>query len=128
MLSYIIAITIIVLVFAYFKNLSKEQRAAQASVLRDTASITAVATATFAKDAITATYKAGQLAAKTVEAEHSDVIHNARTSVDTLIADNGGTIKQAGHTLGKKASSAVYLTDANEALNKALKDLEAKGF
>jgi hypothetical protein len=128
MLTYIIIALSLILIIAYFRSLSKEQRAAQASVLRDTASITAVATATFAKDAITATYKAGQLAAKTVEAEHSDVIHNARTSVDTLIADNGGTIKQAGHTLGKKASNAVYLTDANIALNAALKDLEAKGF
>ena len=127
-LSIIITVLVLVAIVAYFKQLSKENRALQASVIRDTSAISVVATATFAKDIISATVKAGQLAAKTVEAEHAESIKAARQSVDTIIKDNGGTIKQAGVTLGKKASSAVYLTDANVALAKAIKDLEAKGF
>ena len=127
-LSIIIIVLVLVAIIAYFKQLSKENRALQASVIRDTSAIGIVATATFAKDILTATVRAGQLAAKTVEAEHSESIKSARSSVDEVIKSNGGTVKQAGLTLGKKASSAVYLSDANEALEKAIKDLEAKGF
>ena len=127
-LSIIITVLILVAIIAYFKQLSKENRALQASVIRDVAAMSVVATASFGKDAITATYKSGQYAAKVVESEHQDAIKAARSSVDTIIKDNGGTVKQAGLTLGKKASSAVYLTDANEALDKALADLKAKGY
>lgn len=127
-LSIIILVLILILIIAYFKQLSPDQRAKQASVIRDVASISVVATAVVAKDIVTATVKSGQLAAKTVEAEHAGAIQKARDSVDATIKANGGTVKQAGATLGKKASSAVYLTDANLALEKAIKDLEAKGF
>lgn len=127
-LTIIILILILVAIIAYFKQLSKENRALQASVLRDTSALGVVATATFAKDILTATVKAGQLAAKTVEAEHQDAIKSARQSVDQVIKDNGGTVKQAGVTLGRKASHATYLSDANEALDKALADLKAKGY
>ena len=127
-LSIIITVLVLVAIIAYFKQLSKKNRALQASVIRDTSAISVVATATFAKDIISATVKAGQLAAKTVEAEHAESIKAARQSVDTIIKDNGGTIKQAGVTLGKKASHATYISDANEALDKALADLTAKGF
>jgi hypothetical protein len=127
-LSIIITVLVLVAIIAYFKQLSKKNRALQASVIRDTSAISVVAIATFIKDIISATVKAGQLAAKTVEAEHAESIKAARQSVDTIIKDNGGTIKQAGLSLGHKASSAVYLTDANIALAKAIKDLEAKGF
>ena len=127
-LSIIILVLILILIIAYFKQLSPDQMAKQASVIRDVASISVVATAVVAKDIVTATVKSGQLAAKTVEAEHAGAIQKARDSVDATIKANGGTVKQAGATLGKKASSAVYLTDANLALEKAIKDLEAKGF
>ena len=127
-LSIIILVLILILIIAYFKQLSPDQRAKQASVIRDVTSISVVATAVVAKDIVTATVKSGQLAAKTVEAEHAGAIQKARDSVDATIKANGGTVKQAGATLGKKASSAVYLTDANLALEKAIKDLEAKGF
>ena len=127
-LSIIILVLILILIIAYFKQLSPDQRAKQASVIRDVASISVVATAVVAKDIVTATVKSGQLAAKTVEAEHAGAIQKARDSVDATIKANGGTVKQAGATLGKKASSAVYLTNANLALEKAIKDLEAKGF
>lgn len=126
--SIIITVLILVAIIAYFKQLSKENRDLQASVIRDTSAIGIVATATFAKDILTATVKAGQLAAKTVEAEHSESIKSARTSVDQVIKSNGGTVKQAGVTLGRKASHATYLSDANEALDKALADLKAKGY
>lgn len=127
-LSIIIIIIVLVAIIAYFKQLSKENRALQASVIRDTSALGIVATATFAKDVLIATVNVGKLAAKTVEAEHQDTIKAARVGVDTIIKDNGGTVKQAGVTLGKKASSAVYLSDANEALDKALADLKAKGY
>lgn len=127
-LSIIILVLVIVAIIAYFKQLSKENRALQASVIRDTSALGVVATATFAKDVLVATVNVGKLAAKTVEAEHTDTIKAARAGVDTIIKDNGGTVKQAGVTLGKKASSAVYLSDANEALDKALADLKAKGY
>lgn len=127
-LSFIILVLVIVAIIAYFKQLSKENRALQASVIRDTSALGIVATATFAKDVLVATVNVGRLAAKTVEAEHTDTIKAARAGVDTIIKDNGGTVKQAGVTLGKKASSAVYLSDANEALDKALADLKAKGY
>ena len=127
-LSIIILVLILILIIAYFKQLSPDQMAKQASVIRDVASISVVATAVVAKDIVTATVKSGQLAAKTVEAEHAGAIQKARDSVDATIKANGGTVKQAGATLGKKASSAVYLTNANLALEKAIKDLEAKGF
>ena len=127
-LSIIIIVLVLVAVIAYFKQLSPDQRAKQASVLRDVTTMSVVATAVVAKDVVTATVKSGQLAAKTVEAEHAGAIQKARDSVDATIKANGGTVKQAGATLGKKASSAMYLTDANAALEKAIKDLEAKGF
>lgn len=127
-LSIIILVLILILIIAYFKQLSPDQRAKQASVIRDVATMSVVATAVVAKDVVTATVKSGQLAAKTVEAEHAGAIQKARDSVDATIKANGGTVKQAGATLGKKASRAVYLTDANAALEKAIKELEAKGF
>ena len=127
-ISIILAVLALITVVAYFKQLSPTQRAKQASVLRDVSAMSVVATATFAKDLSTAAISTGRLAAKTVEAEHAEAIDKARTSVDSVIQANGGTIKQAGLNLGHKASSAVYLTDANIALAKAIKDLEAKGF
>ena len=126
--TIIITVLFLVAIIAYFKQLDPKQRAKQAGIIRDVSAISVVATAAFAKDLGTAAIKSGQLAAKTVEAEHAESIDKARQSVDTVIANNGGTVKQAGLTLGHKASSAVYLTDANVALSKALKDLEAKGF
>ena len=127
-LSIIILVLVLIAVIAYFKQLSPTQRAKQASVIRDVSTLGVVATATFAKDLGTAAIKSGQLVAKTVEAEHAEAIDKARQSVDSVIANNGGTIKQAGVNLGHKVSSATYVSDANIALSKALKDLEAKGF
>ena len=127
-ISIILAVLALITVVAYFKQLSPTQRAKQASVLRDVSAMSVVVIAIFAKDLSTAAISTGRLAAKTVEAEHAEAIDKARTSVDSVIKANGGTIKQAGLNLGHKASSAVYLTDANVALAKAIKDLEAKGF
>lgn len=125
-LSIIITILILVAIIAYFKSLSQDQRAAQASVIRDVSVIGIVAAAKVSKDAVTATYKSGQYAAKVVETEHAEAIKSARQGVDEVIKSNGGTVKQAGLTLGKKASDAVYLTDANAALDKLYADLTAK--
>ena len=127
-LSIIIIVLVLVAVIAYFKQLSPEQRKKQAGVIRDVSTMAVVATGTFAVEAGRASVKAGQLAAKTVEAEHAEAINSARESVDKVIANNGGTVRRAGITLGSKAADAVYLTDANIAMSKALKDLEAKGF
>lgn len=127
-ISIIIAVLALITVVAYFKQLSPIQRAKQASVIRDVSAMSVVATAAFAKDLSTAAIASGRLAAKTVEAEHAEAIDKARSSVDSVIQANGGTVKQAGISLGHKASNAVYLTDANTALAKAIADLEAKGF
>ena len=127
-LSIIIIVLVLVAVIAYFKQLSPDQRRKQAGVIRDVSTMAVVATGTFAVEAGRASVKAGQLAAKTVEAEHAEAINSARESVDKVIANNGGTVRRAGITLGSKAADAVYLTDANIAMTKALKDLEAKGF
>lgn len=127
-LSIIIIVLVLVAVIAYFKQLSPEQRRKQATLVRDVSTMAVVATGTFAVEAGRASVKAGQLAAKTVEAEHAEAIESARQSVDKVIANNGGTVRRAGITLGSKAADAVYLTDANIAMSKALKDLEAKGF
>ena len=120
-LSIIIIVLVLVAVIAYFKQLSPDQRRKQAALVRDVSTMAVVATGTFAVEA-------GQLAAKTVEAEHAAAIDSARESVDKVIANNGGTVRRAGISLGSKAADAVYLTDANIAMSKALKDLEAKGF
>lgn len=127
-LSIIVLVLVLVAVIAYFKQLSPEQRRKQASLVRDVSTMAVVATGTFAVEAGRASVKAGQLAAKTVEAEHAEAINAARESVDKVIANNGGTVRRAGISLGSKAADAVYLTDANIAMTKALKDLEAKGF
>ena len=127
-LSIIIIVLVLVAVIAYFKQLSPVQRRKQAALVRDVSTMAVVATGTFAVEAGRASVKAGQLAAKTVEAEHAEAINSARESVDKVIANNGGTVRRAGITLGSKAADAVYLTDANIAMTKALKDLEAKGF
>ena len=127
-LSIIIIVLVLVAVIAYFKQLSPDQRKKQAALIRDVSTMAVVATGTFAVEAGRASVKAGQLAAKTVEAEHAEAIESARQSVDKVIANNGGTVRRAGITLGSKAADAVYLTDANIAMTKALKDLEAKGF
>lgn len=127
-LSIIIIVLVLVAVIAYFKQLSPDQRKKQAVLVRDVSTMAVVATGTFAVEAGRASVKAGQLAAKTVEAEHAEAINSARESVDKVIANNGGTVRRAGITLGSKAADAVYLTDANIAMTKALKDLEAKGF
>ena len=127
-LSIIITVLVLVAVIAYFKQLSPDQRRKQAALVRDVSTMAVVATGTFAVEAGRASVKAGQLAAKTVEAEHAEAINSARESVDKVIANNGGTVRRAGITLGSKAADAVYLTDANIAMTKALKDLEAKGF
>ena len=127
-LSIIIIVLVLVAVIAYFKQLSPDQRRKQAALVRDVSTMAVVATGTFAVEAGRASVKAGQLAAKTVEAEHVEAINSARESVDKVIANNGGTVRRAGITLGSKAADAVYLTDANIAMTKALKDLEAKGF
>ena len=127
-LSIIIIVLVLVAVIAYFKQLSPEQRRKQATLVRDVSTMAVVATGTFAVEAGRASVKAGQLAAKTVEAEHAEAIESARQSVDKVIANNGGTVRRAGISLGSKAADAVYLTDANIAMSKALKDLEAKGF
>ena len=127
-LSIIIIVLVLVAVIAYFKQLSPDQRRKQAALVRDVSTMAVVATGTFAVEAGRASVKAGQLAAKTVEAEHAGAINAARESVDKVIANNGGTVRRAGITLGSKAADAVYLTDANIAMTKALKDLEAKGF
>ena len=127
-LSIIIIVLVLVAVIAYFKQLSPDQRNKQAALIRDVSTMAVVATGTFAVEAGRASVKAGQLAAKTVEAEHAEAIESARQSVDKVIANNGGTVRRAGITLGSKAADAVYLTDANIAMTKALKDLEAKGF
>ena len=127
-LSIIIIVLVLVAVIAYFKQLSPDQRKKQAALVRDVSTMAVVATGTFAVEAGRASVKAGQLAAKTVEAEHAAAIDSARESVDKVIANNGGTVRRAGISLGSKAADAVYLTDANIAMSKALKDLEAKGF
>ena len=127
-LSIIIIVLVLVAVIAYFKQLSPDQRRKQAALVRDVSTMAVVATGTFAVEAGRASVKAGQLAAKTVEAEHAEAINSARESVDKVIANNGGTVRRAGITLGREAADAVYLTDANIAMTKALKDLEAKGF
>ena len=127
-LSIIIVVLVLVAVIAYFKQLSPDQIRKQAALVRDVSTMAVVATGTFAVEAGRASVKAGQLAAKTVEAEHAEAINSARESVDKVIANNGGTVRRAGITLGSKAADAVYLTDANIAMTKALKDLEAKGF
>ena len=127
-LSIIIIVLVLVAVIAYFKQLSPDQRKKQAALVRDVSTMAVVATGTFAVEAGRASVKAGQLAAKTVEAEHAEAIDAARKSVDSVIQANGGTVRRAGITLGSKAADAVYLTDANIAMTKALKDLEAKGF
>ena len=127
-LSIIIIVLVLIAVIAYFKQLSPDQRKKQAALVRDVSTMAVVATGTFAVEAGRASVKAGQLAAKTVEAEHTEAINAARESVDKVIANNGGTVRRAGITLGSKAADAVYLTDANIAMTKALKDLEAKGF
>lgn len=127
-LSIIIIVLVLVAVIAYFKQLSPDQKRKQAALVRDVSTMAVVATGTFAVEAGRAAVKAGQLAAKTVEAEHAEAINSARESVDKVIANNGGTVRRAGITLGSKAADAVYLTDANIAMTKALKDLEAKGF
>ena len=127
-LSIIIIVLVLVAVIAYFKQLSPDQRKKQAALIRDVSTMAVVATGTFAVEAGRASVKAGQLAAKTVEAEHAEAINAARESVDKVIANNGGTVRRAGISLGSKAADAVYLTDANIAMTKALKDLEAKGF
>ena len=127
-LSIIIIVLVLVAVIAYFKQLSPDQRKKQAALVRDVSTMAVVATGTFAVEAGRASVKAGQLAAKTVEAEHAEAINAARESVEKVIANNGGTVRRAGITLGSKAADAVYLTDANIAMTKALKDLEAKGF
>ena len=127
-LSIIIIVLVLVAVIAYFKQLSPDQRREQVALVRDVSTMAVVATGTFAVEAGRASVKAGQLAAKTVEAEHAEAINAARESVDKVIANNGGTVRRAGITLGSKAADAVYLTDANIAMTKALKDLEAKGF
>lgn len=127
-ISIIIAVLALIAVVSYFKQLSPIQRAKQASVIRDVSAMSVVATAAFAKDLSTAAIASGRLAAKTVEAEHAEAIDKARSAVDSVINTNGGTVKQAGLNLGHKASNAVYLTDANTALAKAIADLEAKGF
>ena len=127
-LSIIIIVLVLVAVIAYFKQLSPDQRRKQAALVRDVSTMAVVATGTFAVEAGRASVKAGQLAAKTVESEHAEAINSARESVDKVIANNGGTVRRAGITLGSKAADAVYLTDANIAMTKALKDLEAKGF
>lgn len=100
----------------------------QVSTARDTATIGIVATATFAKDIIVATANAGRVAAKVVEKEHTEVIKSARVGVDNIIKDNGGTVKQAGLTIGRKVSSATYLKEANESLDTMLKDLKSEGY
>lgn len=127
-LSIIIIVLVLVAVIAYFKQLSPDQRRKQAALIRDVSTMAVVATGTFAVEAGRASAKAGQLAAKTVEAEHAEAINSARESVDKVIANNGGTVRRAGITLGSKAADVVCLTDANIAMTKALKDLEAKGF
>ena len=118
----------LIFVVVYLKNTKKELRDMQVSTARDTATIGIVATATFAKDIIIATANAGRVAAKVVEKEHTEVIKSARVGVDNIIKDNGGTVKQAGVIIGKKVSSATYLTDANESLNTMLKDLKSEGY
>lgn len=118
----------LIFVVVYLKNTKKELRDMQVSTARDTATIGIVATATFAKDIIVATANAGRVAAKVVEKEHTEVIKSARVGVDNIIKDNGGTVKQAGVIIGKKVSSATYLTDANESLNTMLKDLKSEGY
>ena len=118
----------LIFVVVYLKNTKKELRDMQVSTARDTATIGIVATATFAKDIIIATANAGRVAAKVVEKEHTEVIKSARVGVDNIIKDNGGTVKQAGVIIGKKVSSATYLTDANESLDTMLKDLKSEGY
>ena len=118
----------LIFVVVYLKNTKKELRDMQVSTARDTATIGIVATATFAKDIIIATANAGRVAAKVVEKEHTEVIKSARVGVDNIIKDNGGTVKQAGVIIGKKVSSATYLTDANESLSTMLKDLKSEGY
>ena len=118
----------LIFVVVYLKNTKKELRDMQVSTARDTATIGIVATATFAKDIIVATANAGRVAAKIVEKEHTEVIKSARVGVDNIIKDNGGTVKQAGLTIGRKVSSATYLKEANESLDTMLKDLKSEGY
>ena len=118
----------LIFVVVYLKNTKKELRDMQVSTARDTATIGIVATATFAKDIIIATANAGRVAAKVVEKEHTEVIKSARVGVDNIIKDNGGIVKQAGLTIGRKVSSATYLKEANESLDTMLKDLKSEGY
>ena len=118
----------LIFVVVYLKNTKKELRDMQVSTARDTATIGIVATATFAKDIIIATANAGRVAAKVVEKEHTEVIKSARVGVDNIIKDNGGTVKQAGLTIGRKVPSATYLKEANESLDTMLKDLKSEGY
>ena len=57
-----------------------------------------------------------------VKVKNRGLVANIAHSIDAT------ALRRAGITLGSKAADAVYLTDANIAMTKAIKDLEAKGF
>ena len=124
--TIIILILVLVAFVGYFRSLSSEQKKAQATIARDTATIGTVAGFKFAKDVVKATYSAGTATGKAVQIEHADAIKNGRDGLDKYIKDNGGSAANAGRRLGTAASSAVYLDEAIDKLHKVNKEYDAK--
>lgn len=112
----------LIAIVAYFKSLNKDIRAEQLSTLRDSATIGTIATFKLGKEIVKTTYKAGSVAAQSVEANHAQASKDVRDGLDNYIKSHGGTVKQAGVVTGTNIASALYLDDAQ----KALKEMEDK--
>lgn len=125
MVTIIIILSVIVLV-AYIKSLRSDLRAKQLSTARDSGGIAIVILFKFLKELIVMAVRTGQLGARSVEANHQEVVDNARDYIDTVIKDNGGTVKRAGVTLGNKLADVTFIVDANVALKLQLEELSAK--
>jgi len=124
--TIIILVLVLVAFIGYFRSLSSEQKKAQATIIRDTATIGTVATFKFSKDAIKATYSSGTAVGKMVQVEHASAITDSREGLDSYISKNGGSAANAGRRLGTAASSAVYLDEAIDKLHKVNKEYDEK--
>lgn len=125
MLSYIIILLVLVAVIGYFRGLNKEDRATQAALLRDSVTVVGAATAKIGKESIKAAYNSGRVVSGYVEEQHSAAIDAAKASMEEAKAKHSGSAVRLGVSLGNDACEAIYLNEANTALDKELKSQAA---
>ena len=118
--TIIFIILAIVFVAAYFRSLPTAMRSQQAKLLANGATTTAFAIGKVAKEVVSATSKAGIVAANEVQLSHKETLTKIEKDFDAKLAEHGGSTRRYGVAIGDSINDALMITAANKNLNETI--------